>query len=181
MASARPFDPLERRARGFTAAATHVTPQMRDAASKRGIAEVRLITHWTEIVGAQLAAVCRPLRVKHDRTRPDAGGTLILAVETAYASEIEHQKPRMLERINAYYGYGAITALKITQAIAPLPPATPANATPRSIVTPSDLPSGDRQRLDVMTAAIADDALRDALNRLGANVMAKAKKKKKVE
>ncbi|MCI4661599.1 MAG: DciA family protein [Neomegalonema sp.] len=177
MASARPFDPFERRSRGFAAAGSHVKVQVRDVASRRGIAEVRLITHWSEIVGPQLAAVTRPLRVKQPRGQ-SLGGILVMAVETAYASEVEHQKPMIIERVNAYYGYRAVSEIKVTQAIAPLPPASPVNAAPRQIVSPNDLPNPDRQRLDVMTAPIADDGLRDALNRLGANVISKANKKK---
>ncbi|MEL6980270.1 MAG: DciA family protein [Pseudomonadota bacterium] len=146
---------------------------MRGAAARRGIAEARLITHWPEIAGERLASACRPVRVKQSRGIA-LGGVLVLAVDGARASEVEHAAPIVIERVNAHYGYGAISEVKLTQAVgAPISSEPAARPRPRA-ASPEDLPPEKRQKLEAWTKPVADDALRAALTQLGANIMAKA-------
>lgn len=175
MASARPIDMQDRRARGFKAASALTRTPLQTVAGKRGIAETRLITHWREIAGEELAAFTRPIRVRSDRRGLSLGGVLVLAVAGPRASEVEHRIPQIIERVNAHYGYKAVVEVKLTQAIGPFPPAPPVDAADEP-VRPSDLPEDKRRRLEAMTSPILDDQLRDALSRLGANVMAKKPK-----
>ena len=43
------------------------------------------------------------------------GATLVVRVEGARATEVEHLGPRIIERVNQFYGYRAIDRLKVTQ------------------------------------------------------------------
>jgi hypothetical protein len=52
---------------------TLVAAQIRAPAEKRGFAETRLLTHWEDIVGADIAAVAVPLKITYGR---GFGGTL---------------------------------------------------------------------------------------------------------
>ncbi|MEM9725198.1 MAG: DciA family protein [Pseudomonadota bacterium] len=164
---------------GLTAATDCVKDAFRAAAGKRGIAEARLITHWPEIIGAELARVSRPIRVKPPRGLA-LGGVLVLAVDGARASEVEHAIPVLIERVNAHYGYGAVLDVQLTQATTGGfydPEAGPKR--PRA-ARPDELPEDQRARLDAMTRPIQNGALRDALQRLGANVIARSEAKKAV-
>lgn len=183
MASARPIDisggPKSNRVGGgFKAASALARTPVRAVAGKRGIAEARLLTHWREIVGEDLSTFTRPIRVRSDRRGLSLGGVLVLAVAGPRASEVEHQIPRIIERVNGYYGYKAVVEVKLTQAIGRFP-TTPAIDEATVAAAPSDLPEEKRQRLDAMTSPILDDQLREALSRLGANVMAKKSGKRK--
>lgn len=164
--------------RGFATAARAARRPMETAAARRGIAEARLISAWVDIVGQSLAAVCRPIKVRHRRAGPEAetrqAGVLVLAVSGASATEVEFFTPQIIERVNAAYGYGAISEIAITQAHAPLPPLE-TRETPKQARL-EDLTSDARTRLEAMTRPVEDDALRDALTRLGANVMSKTEK-----
>jgi hypothetical protein len=48
---------------------------LRAPAEKRGFAEARLLTHWEEIVGAEVASIALPLKITYGR---GFGGTLVL-------------------------------------------------------------------------------------------------------
>jgi len=159
-----------RRTRGFAAASAAAKSPVRLAANRRGIAEIRLLTHWPDIAGARLAAISRPSRVKH-RGGVALGGVLELIVEGSRLSEIEHELAQIVERVNAFYGYSAIVDIRLIRASAPLPPLTRPKRQAR--ITVADLPKDRRAALQGMTGPIRDDALRDALSRLGANVLAR--------
>lgn len=158
------------RGRGFAAAAAAAKSPLRLAAAKRGIAETRLLTHWPDIAGERLAAISRPCRVKH-RGGLALGGVLELEVEGSRLSEIEHELAQLCERVNAFYGYSAIVDIRLLRATAPLPP--PARKTRKRQARAEDLPEAQQAALRGLTGAIQDDALRDALSRLGANVLSR--------
>lgn len=157
--------------RGMLAASACAKDTLRSAAGRRGIAEARLITHWPEIAGEALAAASRPVRVKPPRG-VSLGGVLVLAVDGARASEIEHAIPQVIEKVNAFYGYGAVTEVKLTQSVGSASSLSLKPKRPRAI-RPEELPKERRAQLTAMTKPIESDALRDALQRLGANVLAR--------
>jgi hypothetical protein len=90
-------------------------PQLtRRALGRRGFAEGGLALDWAAIVGEEVAANTLPLKIASPRGER-AGGTLHLRVATGYALVIAHCEPQLLERVNAYLGYGAVARLKLTQ------------------------------------------------------------------
>jgi hypothetical protein len=68
--------PPTRRMRGFEAASRLVESRIRKAGEARGFAISRLLTHWTEIAGADIAAQCRPVKIGY--AKGGLGGTLTL-------------------------------------------------------------------------------------------------------
>jgi hypothetical protein len=85
-------------------------------------------------------------------------------VDGGRAIEVQHDSSRIIERINAYYGYEAIAALKIHQTRVKKPASPP----PR----PAALAPEEARRLNARLETIADDRLRAALERLGRGVLA---------
>ncbi len=162
----------QRRQRGFEAVAGLAHAQTRPALNARGISEVKLVAQWREIVGDRVASACQPVRVKAQRGGVGVGGVLILSVSGPRASEIEHLGPRIVERVNGYYGYAAVSAVQLTQSSRPAP-----TLDRRRKPEPPPLSSGQRAELQALTDPIANDGLREALNRLGANVMRRPAKR----
>lgn len=173
-ANRRESGPTRRRARGFAPADIAASGLLRGVAGRRGIAENRLLTHWAEIVGSSLAEISRPLRIRYDRGGFALGGVLILAADRAAASQIEHQKALIIERVNAHYGYAAIRDVRLTQIAAPRLPENDRPARARAI-SPHELDAPRRARLDAAMRDVDDPELRAALTRLGANVIGRAK------
>jgi len=126
---------------------------------KRGFGEGGLIAEWPAVAGVEIARHTAPLKLSFPRgARHD--GTLTLRTTGAFATELQHIAPQLLERINAYLGYGAITRLKIEQGR--LPP-RPRRAKPE--IAP--LAPAEEKELTNRLEPIADDNLRRALEGLG--------------
>jgi hypothetical protein len=163
--SDRSFTPSRTR-KGFQRASGLVAPQLEAAAGRRGFAEARLLTHWAEIAGPDLAAVSRP--VKLTRGRGHAGGTLTVLIDGAHAPAVQMLLPMLRERVNAACGHGAVERIRITQTAgggfaepaAPYRPAAPPSPPPERI-------AAVRQAL----SSIGDDGLRAALETLARNVL----------
>lgn len=162
---------MPRRKRGFERASSLVAARMRSAGESRGFASVRLLTHWTEIVGPEIAAVARPVEISHGC---GFGATLTLLTTGAQAPMLEMQKETIRERVNSCYGYSAIQAVRLTQTA----------ATGFAEVKPElEVRSNTKDRRDpaVSTEAsqvascVNDSELRMALERLGANVLSRKK------
>ena len=111
----------------------------------QGFAAADVITAWPEIAGERLATFSRPVRLEWPRRgRPDPDArpepaALIVRVESAFALELQHLAPLLIERINAHYGWRCVGRLVLKQGPVPRPkPARPA---------PPELSSEDRARL----------------------------------
>lgn len=137
---------------------------------KFGFSAVSLITDWPQIAGRDVARYAVPERLKWprlpetgddeqgDRTARRSGATLVLRVDGANALQVQYGKRQLIERINAYLGYTAVTDLRIVQA--------PLGQQPRT----EGATRRPRQPLTSEVAGIGDDKLRGALARLGAEV-----------
>ena len=68
--------------KGFARAGGLVQPQIRKASESRGFAVSRLVTHWAEVVGDDIAALCRPVKVGYGR-QGGLGATLTVLARGA--------------------------------------------------------------------------------------------------
>ena len=163
--------PTERRKRGFERAASLVQGRIRAAGESRGFAVSRLLTHWAEVVGPDIARTARPVDVSYGR---GFGATLTLLTTGAEAPMLEMQKETIRERVNACYGYAAIAKVRITQTAATgfaegrvVFDSTPKKTMPEAPITPE---------VSRSAAGVHDTDLRAALERLGANVLSHTKR-----
>ena len=161
------------RNKGFQRTSTLLRDRIRKTGETRGFAVTRVLTHWAEIVGEETASICKPVDVKYGRQ--GFGATLTLLTTGAQAPMLEMQKEKLRERVNAAYGYNAITKMRITQTAptgfaegqAQFAP-QPKQAKPK--------PSQEVQKeAHDMAAPVQDSGLRDALEQLAANVLSKSK------
>ncbi|MCK5296535.1 MAG: DUF721 domain-containing protein, partial [Alphaproteobacteria bacterium] len=65
---------------------------------KRGFAEVDILTKWEEIVGAELAAHISPVKISFQKNKKDNGTLHVRTAGSAYATELQHKTPRVIER-----------------------------------------------------------------------------------
>ena len=155
------------------------------AFEKFGFATAAVLTDWHDIVGPQLAAMTAPERLRWPREMqvdpatapgPRAGATLMLRVDPARALDVQYKTAQIIERINVYFGYAAVTEIRLIQA--PLPgkptrPKTPAPAPgPKAVLEAALGYGGGRAALGAASTEIEDADLRQALQRLGAAVSA---------
>ena len=132
----------------------------------QGFATSDVIVAWPDIVGERLAAFTQPLKIEWKRkgrhadpeARPDPA-TLVVRVESAFALEMQHLAPVVIDRVNTYYGWRCIGKLVLKQG-----PVRRAEK-PRPVVR--SLTEADRERLGAAIRPIEDETLRAALDRLG--------------
>ncbi len=161
----------QRRMRGFERASGLVQGRIRKAGESRGFAVARLLTHWAEIVGADLARVARPVKVSY--AQGGFGATLTVLTTGAEAPILAMQKEQLRERVNACYGYSAIARIVITQTAptgfaegqAAFGPASPEAPAPRDAAA--------AKAAEDAAAPVADPDLRRALAALGENVLSR--------
>lgn len=165
-----PFPPpaTSRRLRGFEPAAGFLRDPIRQAGESRGFAVMRLLTHWPEVVGDDLARMTRPVKIGY--RRDGLGANLTLLVAAAHAPIVQMQTPRIVEKVNAVYGYAAISRITLTQTSATGFSEGQAEflAAPKAAAAPS--PEVVAKARDT-AAPIGDPDLRAALEALAQNIL----------
>lgn len=160
--------------RGFKRTSSVLTEQIRRAGKSRGFAVSRLLTHWAEIAGPEIAEIARPVNVGYGRG--GFGATLTVLTTGAQAPMLEMQKERLREKVNAVYGYNAISRVRITQTAATGFAEGQASFVHTEKPTPGPRP--DPQMIAAAATAarpIENEDLRAALERLGQNVLSRSK------
>ena len=143
---------------------------IKSAGESRGFSQTKLLTRWAEIAGADVASVCRPVKVAFPRH--GLGAVLTLLTTGAQAPMLQMRLPALRERVNACYGYAAIARIDVTQT-APTGFAD-GRADFAGAPTPRREPDA-RARADAYrtAAGVGDAGLRAALERLGANIISR--------
>ncbi len=165
--------PGARRMRGFERASGLLQARIRAAGETRGFAVARLLTHWPEIVGEELAAMARPVKITYGRG--SFGATLTLLTTGAHAPLLQAALPQIREKVNACYGYNAISRIRITQT-APVGfaegRATFAHAPEKSAPRPDPALT---EKARAATSGVQDEKLRAALAALGENILSRSR------
>lgn len=134
----------------------------------KGFASTDIIVAWPEIVGERLAAFCEPVKMQFPRRpagAPDDApepATLIVRVEGAFALELQHLAPLIVERVNAHYGWRCVGRLSFRQG----PLERNRDAPRRSFEPDAAALAQARERF----CDVQDEGLREALARLGAGI-----------
>lgn len=158
--------------KGFKRTASVLTQQIRKVGESRGFAVSRLLTHWPEIAGADIAAIARPVQVSYGRG--GFGAMLTILTTGAQAPMLEMQKEQLREKVNAVYGYNAISRVRITQTAATGFAEGQVQFEYAEKPTKPDAIAPDVQaRADSVAEPIDNQDLRQALERLGRNVLSK--------
>lgn len=139
------------------------------AFAAQGFASTDIIAAWPDIVGERLARFCQPSKIEWPRRKGNDGngrpdpGTLIVRVEGVFALELQHLSPVVIQRVNAHYGWACIGRIVMRQ-----------GRIERPARRPPPVPADPIRRGEVALAVsrIADEGLRDALDRLGTAIVA---------
>jgi hypothetical protein len=155
---------------GFKKTGALLEKQIRRAGETRGFAVSRVLTQWEDIAGSRIAKCARPVEISYGRA--GFGATLTLLTTGAHAPMLEMQKETLRQKVNAAYGYDAIARVRITQ--------TAATGFQEGKVDfshqtkPSPAPTVIDAKARETADGVGDAGLRQALEQLGANVLAKA-------
>jgi hypothetical protein len=132
----------------------------------QGFATSDILMAWPDIVGGRLAAFTQPLKIEWKRKGPHADpearpdpATLVIRVESAFALELQHLAPTVIDRVNTYYGWRCIGKLVLKQG--------PVRRVEKKRPTEPVLTPADREKVGKAVQPIEEEALKAALDRLG--------------
>ena len=92
--------------------ASAVDDLVRDRQWEKTLRSAGILSRWDRIVGPEIAAHCRPVRL-------EAGRLSCVAESTAWATQIRLLNASLLERISAELGPGVVTSLTVVGPTAP--------------------------------------------------------------
>jgi hypothetical protein len=135
--------------------------------ARQGFGESDIVLFWEEIVGERLAATSEPLCLRWPARgtvpRAPSPATLVVRVEGAYALELQHVSGLVIERVNAHLGFACVGRIAIKQG--PLE----RRQGPKTVRRPP--PAEAVAAAQAAVCGIEEEALRQALGRLGARVL----------
>lgn len=137
------------------------------ACRKRGFATLDLVAHWPDIVGPALAETTAPDQLAWPR-RPKGlieeethePAVLTVRCTGAAAMRLSLEAQLVIERINTFFGYRVVGRIRPLQ----LPPV---RLGPKPRPKPMPLSAEAERRVCELSAGIADDGLKAAVERLG--------------
>lgn len=88
------------------------------AVRAKGFAEAEIVTRWGRIVGPELARSTVPVRLAFPRGER-RGATLHVRAESAFAPVLQQRSGVVIELVNRYLGYAAVSRLEVRHG--PLP------------------------------------------------------------
>jgi hypothetical protein len=147
-----------------------IEPCLGPALAAQGFAASDVIVSWPDIVGDRLARFTQPIRIDWRRKRapapdePAEPAVLVIRVEGAFALELQHLAPVVIERVNAHFGWRCIGRLALKQG--------PVRRSPPPAPSAPALSDEDGRQVAEAVGGIGEEALRAALDRLGRAVVA---------
>ena len=146
--------------RGYARACGELVGDIGGTAFKKyGFVQASVVSRWKEIVGERYAKVSVPESIRFPAGKK-SGGTLTLLVEGAHAPLLQHLGPMIIERVNRFFGYAAVSSVGFRQGRLPGVAAKRVQPEPRTV--PQELGEGLR--------AVADPELRACLESLAGHI-----------
>ncbi|MGL4240753.1 MAG: DUF721 domain-containing protein [Beijerinckiaceae bacterium] len=137
----------------------------------KGFADSSVHSHWAEIAGAGLAPWSEPVSLRwpqrgpgSDPDRAREGAVLTVKVESAFALEMQHMTPQIVERVNRFIGWRCVEKLALKQG--PVRKGERPEPRRKPVLT-----AEASRRLDAMLEPVESGALKAALQRLGVAVL----------
>ena len=141
-------------------------PQIGRTAFRRfGFVQSNVVTRWAEIVGPTHSKLCMPEAIRFPPGEKTEG-ILQLVVVPAHAPLIQQVIPEIMERVNRFFGYNAVSRVKIRQGEVKAENALNTNSRPKPppSLKPIPMELGDSLR------DIGDPELRTVLESLARSI-----------
>ncbi|MCW2393173.1 DUF721 domain-containing protein [Sphingobium sp. B11D3A] len=135
----------------------------RAAFRKFGFIQSSIVTRWAEIVGKRYAELTSPDSIRFP-TGKRSGGTLQLTVASGHAPMVQHIVPEIIERVNRFFGYEAVSRVAIKQG--QVIPREPVHRPPPTMLRPipQELGEGLREVSDPELRTVLESMARSFSN-----------------
>lgn len=152
----------------YAVALSDLLPDLLDPVlQKRAGLNTALVGAWPEIAGARIGQACMPSKISWSRANPTdnpfAPATLFIVADPSVALALQHETKGIIARVNSFFGYPAIDRIKISQR-------TISKADQSAVKKSPDI--AHQNEAEILVSNVQNEALREALAKLGANVLA---------
>jgi hypothetical protein len=132
-----------------------IEPILKPIYKQHGFAEHRILIDWYNIVGSKLAIYSIPQKLTRGKE-----GNLHILVASGRALELQHLQPIIIDKINSFFGYKAVSKIVLKQTSSEI-------FQNKAIKKPIPKPEVPKSVSEI-TAKCIDDDLRKALSAFGA-------------
>lgn len=143
--------------------------------ARKYIALGRIVTHWPDIIGADMAGRAQPMKIHYrkaagekDGKKAKAKATLEIGATSADCAILQMQKGVILERINQVFGEAWVADIKFTHV-------APEKAAPRKR-RKQPINEEEQKYLAEMLEEVTDPDIKQRLNGLGQAILEDQKK-----
>lgn len=125
----------------------------------RGLMEGKIITHWPQIVGEKFSGLSLVEKITFPKGKKSEG-TLHLSVTSSGAFFLQYAQDLILEQVNIFFGYKALSKLKMTHDLV---------ISSKSVLIPVSPPLSeeDSQWIEGQVEETQDQDLKTCLGKLG--------------
>ncbi len=158
----------EHQCRGLEALSSSMISLVKKLLGNKGMAEIDILANWLAIAGEDLAQNSLPQKIEFKSRTRNQGTLYLLTVSGAFALEIQHKIPLLLEKINTFFGYQAVSKIKIIQNDAFIhtqPSANFADKDKKKLVTPDE-----QNYIKMVTKDVQNPQLQERLRSLGESI-----------
>ena len=163
----------EHQSKGFENLSATMAPIVKKLLGAKGMAEVEILSNWKDIVGEDLAKYSLPQRIEFKAGTRNNGTLHLMAASGGFAMEIQHRATLILEKINTFFGYQAVSRLKLIQNdgfINPEITAKHEDNLEKKLVTEEE-----QNYIDNITEDIQHEELKNNLKKLGESIFSAKK------
>ena len=152
---------------GLKSLSVSVVPLIRNIMGKKGFVISDILTVWEQIVGEEMAQYTIPRKVDFKKNEKTNGVIHIVVPGGAFALELQHKEKFVLEKVNSYFGYKAISGIRIIQDANFKIQTKKIN---QAKVKKSLVTCEEQNYIDNLTNEIIDPELKETLFRLGESI-----------
>jgi len=131
---------------------------------QHGFIKASLLLEWDMIVGEKFAKICQPEKVVFPNQKRN-NGLLYVGTSSAFAPELSYLEPMIIDIVNKYYGYNAVSRLVIRHKKITLPSST--------AIRKKQIKESDTVFIEQQIQSVEDPVLRAALRNLGQGIFQK--------
>lgn len=163
---------------GLNTASSALNLLAKQLIGKKGFTEIDILLNWEDIIGKELASEITPMKINFKRGEKTNGILQIATKSGAYALEIQHRENIIIDKINSYFGYKAVSGIKIIQDSSY---SYGGNISPYDYIMQQnkellELTKEEEENIKEITCDIENSQLRKILEKLGKKVAQKNKK-----
>ncbi len=149
-----------------------LTPLARKMLGDKAFIEADIMCNWEDIVGENLAGFTTPMRIDFKRGERKNGVLILQVAGGAMALELQLKEKQLIAKVNAYFGYEAVSRIRIMQD----------TSLPKNVKQPTDnsekilVTEEQENYIKQQVNGIENAQLAETLQKLGRAVWAKTKK-----